>query len=148
MLSNARKYVKPKPISCQNKKLTQQHNWKKRVLEPMCSKCICSSVSHSVHGWVRAKRGIWRKRVFMRTKVIFLLACIEGILWLFTNFYLQRKFLIFWETIVTVRQYILTHRLRRQNSHRCRSIQYKKEICNNRKFGSYEKHILASKLFL
>jgi hypothetical protein len=23
------KYVKPKPISCQNQKLTQQHNWKK-----------------------------------------------------------------------------------------------------------------------
>jgi hypothetical protein len=29
-----------------------------------------------------------------------------------------------------------------------RSIQYKKEICSNRKFGSYEKCILASKLFL
>jgi hypothetical protein len=29
MLSNVRKYVKPKPISCQNQKLTQQHNWKK-----------------------------------------------------------------------------------------------------------------------
>ncbi len=29
LLSSVRKYVKPKPISCQNQKLTQQHNWKK-----------------------------------------------------------------------------------------------------------------------
>jgi hypothetical protein len=29
LLSNIRKYVKPKPISRQNKNLTQQHNWKK-----------------------------------------------------------------------------------------------------------------------
>ena len=29
MLNNVCKYVKPKPISHQNKKLTQQHNWKK-----------------------------------------------------------------------------------------------------------------------
>ncbi len=33
--------------------------------------------------------------MFMRTNGIFLSACIEGILPLFTNFYLQRKFLIF-----------------------------------------------------
>ncbi len=34
MLSNVRKYVKPKPISCQIKKLTQQHNWKKSSSSP------------------------------------------------------------------------------------------------------------------
>ena len=33
--------------------------------------------------------------MFMRTNVNFLSACIEGILQLFTNFYLQRKFSIF-----------------------------------------------------
>ncbi len=33
--------------------------------------------------------------MFMRTNGIFLSACVEGILQLFTNFYLQRKFLIF-----------------------------------------------------
>ncbi len=27
-------------------------------------------------------------------------------------------------------------------------LKYKKEICSNRKFGFYEKHILASELFL
>ena len=34
MLSNVRKYVKPKSISHQNKKLTQQHNWKKGSSSP------------------------------------------------------------------------------------------------------------------
>ncbi len=33
----------------------------------MHSGCICSSVCHSVCLWVRAKRGIWSKRMFMRT---------------------------------------------------------------------------------
>ncbi len=33
--------------------------------------------------------------MFMRTNGNFLSACVEGILRLFTNFYLQRKFLIF-----------------------------------------------------
>jgi hypothetical protein len=34
MLSSLRKYVKPKPISRQNQKLTQQHNWKKSSSSP------------------------------------------------------------------------------------------------------------------
>ncbi len=34
MLSSIRKYVKPKPISRQNQKLTQQHNWKKSSSSP------------------------------------------------------------------------------------------------------------------
>ncbi len=34
MLSSVRKYVKPKSISCQNRKLTQQHNWKKSSSSP------------------------------------------------------------------------------------------------------------------
>ena len=41
---------------------------------------------------VRAKRG---KRVFYRKIVIFLSACVEGILQLFTNFYLHRKVSIY-----------------------------------------------------
>jgi hypothetical protein len=43
------------------------------------------------------------------------MACIEGILQLFTNFYLQRKFSIFLQN----------------------AIQSKKEIHSNRKFGSH-----------
>ena len=45
----------------------------------------------------------------------FFLVCIEGILQLFTNFYLQRKFSIFLQN----------------------AIQSKKEIHSNRKFGSH-----------
>ncbi len=65
LLSNVRKYVKPKPISCQNKKLTQQHNWKKSSSSPRTASAfgLCPSFCLSV----RAKRGIWSKRVFMRT---------------------------------------------------------------------------------
>ena len=42
-----------------------------------------------------AKRGIWSKRVLIRKIGNFFLVCIEGILLLFTIFYLHRKFLIF-----------------------------------------------------
>ncbi len=35
-------------------------------LQPTHSECIRSSVRHSVCGWVRAKRGIWSKRVWIR----------------------------------------------------------------------------------
>jgi hypothetical protein len=41
---------------------------------------IHSSIYHSVHPSVRAKRGIWSKRVFMRTNGNFFLAWFEGIL--------------------------------------------------------------------
>jgi hypothetical protein len=34
LLSSIRKYVKSKPISRQNQKLTQQHNWKKSSSSP------------------------------------------------------------------------------------------------------------------
>ncbi len=34
LLSSVRKYVKPKPISRQNQKLSQQHNWKKSSSSP------------------------------------------------------------------------------------------------------------------
>ncbi len=67
----------------------------KKFPQPTRSKCICFSVCDSVRGWVRAKRGIWSKRVFMRMNGNFFSACVEGILWLFTNFYLQRKLSIF-----------------------------------------------------
>jgi hypothetical protein len=33
-ISAATQYVKPKPISCQNKTLTQQHNWKQGSSSP------------------------------------------------------------------------------------------------------------------
>ncbi len=72
-----------------------QHQIDSQFLQPTRSKCICFSVSHSVCPSVRAKRGIWSKRVFTRTNGNFFSAFVEGILQLFTNFYLQRKFLIF-----------------------------------------------------
>ncbi len=55
---------------------------------PAQPELIHSSVSHSVCLSVRAKSGIWSKRVFMRTKGNFSFACVEGIIQLFTNFYL------------------------------------------------------------
>jgi hypothetical protein len=47
------------------KKLTQQHNWKKSSSSPRVASVfgLCLSFCPSV----RAKRGIWSKRVFMRT---------------------------------------------------------------------------------
>ncbi len=41
-------WVKPKPISRQNKKLTQQHNWRKKTLQPTRSECIYLSVCLSI----------------------------------------------------------------------------------------------------
>ncbi len=49
MLSSVRKYVQPKPISHQNQKLTQQHNWKKSSSSPReASVFLCLSVRLSV----------------------------------------------------------------------------------------------------
>ena len=45
----------------------------------------------SFHLSVRAKRGIWSKRVLIRKIGNLFSACIEGILGLFTNCYLHRK---------------------------------------------------------
>jgi hypothetical protein len=49
-------YVKPKPISHQNKKMKQQHNWKKGSSSPRVASVF---VSLSVCLSVRAKRGIF-----------------------------------------------------------------------------------------
>ncbi len=46
------------------KKLTQQHNWKK--VPPAHTQRVYSSLCPSFHLSVRAKRGIWSKRVLMR----------------------------------------------------------------------------------
>jgi hypothetical protein len=55
LLSSVRKHVKPKPISRQNQKLTQQHNWKKSSSSPRkASVCVSLSVIPSV----RVKRGM------------------------------------------------------------------------------------------
>ncbi len=88
MLSNIRKYVKPKPISRQNQKLTQQHNWKKTFLQPMRSVSICPSVRDSVCPY-GLREGYRVKECYTERSVIFLSVCVEGILQLFTNFYLQ-----------------------------------------------------------
>ncbi len=53
--------------SCNSRMIFFQLQIDSHFLQPMRSECICLSVSHSVHPWVRAKRGIWSKRVFMRT---------------------------------------------------------------------------------
>ncbi len=55
LLSSIRKYVKPKSISRQNQKLTQQHNWKKSSSSP-CKASVC--VFLSVILSVRVKRGM------------------------------------------------------------------------------------------
>ncbi len=54
LLSSVRKYVKPKPISRQNQKLTQQHNWKESSSSPREASVLvlCPSFRLSV----RAKR--------------------------------------------------------------------------------------------
>ncbi len=44
MLSSVCKYVKPKPVSRQNQKLTQQHNWKKSSSSP-CKASVFDSLS-------------------------------------------------------------------------------------------------------
>ncbi len=65
-----RKYVKPKPISRQNQKMTQQHNWVTTnwlSVFPAHAQRVYSSFRQSFCPSVRAKRGIWSKRVFMRT---------------------------------------------------------------------------------
>jgi hypothetical protein len=66
--------------------------------------------------------------------VIFLSTCIEGILQLFTNFYLHREFLIFL-----------------RNDHDCKVVDpynARKRHALIKKFGSHEKYTLVSKLFL
>ena len=45
MSSNVRKYVKPKPISHQNQKLIQQHNWKKSSFSPCAASVSVSQIS-------------------------------------------------------------------------------------------------------
>jgi hypothetical protein len=75
-------------ISRHNRKLTQQHNWKK--VPPAHAQQVYLSLRQSFYPLVRSKRGIWSKRVNMRTKkvkeclperlVIFLSAFFEGIL--------------------------------------------------------------------
>ncbi len=98
-----------------------QPEWTWRNLEgyPAQPGLIRSSVCHSVCGWVRAKRGIWSKGVFMRTK---------------GNFSFQRALKEYYN-------YSLF------STYTEKSL-YKKEISSNRKFGSYEKHTLSSELFL
>ncbi len=57
-----------KEVLCESRMNFFQLQIDSRFLQPTCSKCICSSVCHSVRLSVRAKREIWSKRVFMRTK--------------------------------------------------------------------------------
>jgi hypothetical protein len=65
-----------------------------QFLQPMRSECIPSSVCDSVCLW-GLREGYGVKECLWEWTVMFLSGCIEGILQLFTNFYLQRKFLIF-----------------------------------------------------
>jgi hypothetical protein len=60
--------VTPKTISRHNQKTDTTAQLEKKFLQPTRSECIHLSVSHSLCPSVRAKRGIWSKRVFMRTK--------------------------------------------------------------------------------
>ncbi len=64
-----------------------------KFLQPMRSNCICYSVSHSVR-LLGLREGYGVKECLPEILVIFLAVCIEGILQLFTYFYLHRKVLI------------------------------------------------------
>ncbi len=68
-----------KPISRQNQKLTQNHNWKKKFLQPTCSKCIHSSVCDSVR-LSGPREGYGVEECFTERLVVCLSVCIEGIL--------------------------------------------------------------------
>ncbi len=57
-----------KEVLCESRMIFFQLQIDSRFLQPTRNKCICSSVCHFVSLSVRAKRGIWSKRVFMRTK--------------------------------------------------------------------------------
>jgi hypothetical protein len=55
-----------KDKDCSNQ-LMAALTWRNLEGYPAQPGLICFSVRHSVHPSVRAKRGIWSKRVFMRT---------------------------------------------------------------------------------
>ncbi len=121
MLSNVCKYVKPKPISRQNQKLTQQHNWKK--VPPAHAQRVYLFLCLSFWLSVRAKRGIWSKRVFMR---------------MIGNL----SFSVRWRNTMIIHLFLLAKKVldifeKRLWLEGCRSIQCKKEIHSNRKFGSH-----------
>ncbi len=75
----------------------------KKFLQPMHSKCIRFSISHSVCSW-GLREGYRVKECFTERSEIFLSACVEGILRLFTIFYLHRKFSIFLRNVCDCNQ--------------------------------------------
>jgi hypothetical protein len=113
-------YVTPKTISRQNQETNttpqlyctlstkvcktktyfppQTKNWHNstsgKKVPPAHAQRVYSFLCPSFCLSVRAKRGIWSKRVLIR-KIDFFSVCIEGILRLFTIFHFHRKFLIF-----------------------------------------------------
>jgi hypothetical protein len=62
LLSNIRKYVKPKLISRQNKNMTQQHNWRKSSSSPR--KAIIMPLTTSQHSFA----AIWQKKKVPKQK--------------------------------------------------------------------------------
>jgi hypothetical protein len=62
LVSNTKTY-----FLSETKKTDTTSQLEKKFLQPTCSKCICFSICNSVCLSVMAKRGIWSKRVLMRT---------------------------------------------------------------------------------
>ena len=103
------------------KKLTQWHNWKK--VPPAHVQRVYSFLCPSFCLSVRAKRGIWSKRVFMRTNGNFSFSVCWRNDTIIHYFLLAKKVLDIFEKLLWL--------------YGCRSIQCKKEVHSNRKFGSH-----------
>jgi hypothetical protein len=99
MLTNICKYVKPKPISRQNQKLTQYNSTtgKKVPLAPAqrVYSFLCNSVPLQFCLSVRANRGMWSKRVLIRKIGNFSFSVRRRNTTIIHDFYLHRKFSIF-----------------------------------------------------
>ncbi len=121
MLSNIRKYVKSKPISCQKK------NWQNcttgKKVPPAHVQRVYLFLRPSFCLSVRAKRGVWSKRVLWERTVIFLF----GMCW--------RNTMIIHYSLLAKK--VLNIFEKWSWLYGCRSIQSKKEIHSNRKFGSH-----------
>jgi hypothetical protein len=85
LLSSIRKYVKPKPISHQNQKLTQQHNWKKNSSSPR-KPSVLKPLSKILASWFSKIKKPNKYCLGNQTKFL---------IFLFTDFCLHRKGLIF-----------------------------------------------------
>ncbi len=60
-----KEYVKPKPISRQNRKLTQQHNWKKGSSSPCVASVWVIIVIHYLLGFFILEKQLASQKLFL-----------------------------------------------------------------------------------